>query len=336
MKQLVLSLQWNYVTIVHSNDRYGNDATDKIRQMISHDGVCIRSVLKYSHSSNNQVNLNELTDIVRNITVSAVKGVIFIGGSQAAANFMYVVDHEGKLLSDIPDFIFSEAVGLQQQVFMDVQNARVRPASKGALVLSPPSVNIKDFQNHWKSIFTNETKLNDESVTNPWLLNASRGLVSQLGKSKTVQMSDLPKLYISYRNHCFVSYAIKATYTLAKNVKEIFLRQCQNNDIDDCILRIKETTSDVFLENLQRIRVDFGRDFGEADIPELYSSSVLTFTETGDAKVEADGKSQYQVYNHRICPEDEKHFCFVKVRSNNLLFIITQGIGEPKKVVFQT
>jgi len=234
-----------------------------------------------------------------------IGGIVFIGGGQSGKQMIEIADSLKS--SSTPGFIFSEAIGLITDFFLDDHNRTIN-SSKGSLVMSPVKMAVEDFKQYWISLFTNTSKLYEESKTNPWL----KELFLKFSRCPLNDTSCSPMSENQVRTHLpedvFVSYGILAAYTMAKAVHQMHRRLCSGqNELCD---EFKTVPRGQYITELKEIAVDFQKDFGKASLTTTISS--LQFDENGNA-VFTESSPDYEVYNYRKCLSGEQSFCLVKV-----------------------
>jgi hypothetical protein len=233
-----------------------------------------------------------------------IGGIVFIGGGQSGKQMIEIADSLKS--SSTPGFIFSEAIGLITDFFRD-HNKTIN-SSKGSLVMSPVKMAVEDFKQYWISLFTNTSKLYEESKTNPWL----KELFFKFSRCTENDTSCSPMSENEVRMHLpedvFVSYGILAAYTMAKAVHQMHNKLCsgQNGLCDN----LEIVPRGQYITELKEIAVDFQTDFKKASLTTIIPS--LQFDENGNA-VFTESSPDYEVYNHRTCLSGEQRFCLVKV-----------------------
>ncbi|XP_062581190.1 uncharacterized protein LOC134242999 [Saccostrea cucullata] len=298
--QLLVRLEWSYIGIFHSGDAYGTDAASELSEALARKRICVAAT--YTCNNVHSKLRNHYHEILLNITTLKIKGIVLIGDAEMALAFIESIG-TGSFIQyhPIPSIIFSESIGLQTQTFINSDSGQVFPATKGAFVLSPPHKEIREFSEHWNSLFFNESKYKEEVISNPWLEHM------YIAKHK---YSNAKNFLTKYPASTFLRYAIMATYSVAKIIKDIHRDICSGRR--GLCTDMKENRGAEAIATAARTVVDFEKDFDQKARFENITEHI-SFSKGGDVNFHKSNLL-YEVYNYHA-PNKSGDFDFVKVAS---------------------
>lgn len=233
MIQSMKQLGWNRIALIYEDDRYGQDAANRLHQLAKPEDICIS--VKEAINVESGINIVEIANIFSTVILGeksrpVISGVVlFASSSTVKTIFRWIRNSD---LSPVPIFMLSEAMNLDTNMFKSV-TGDILPTAKGSLVFSPPYREVVEFTDHWQSIFTNATKFQKESESNPWLIDVFHSVTN----CDTRDCTFYPMTDEKYENefgsrHLFVSYAILAAHALAKGI-EIVEQNNQSRSINN-------------------------------------------------------------------------------------------------------
>jgi hypothetical protein len=284
--QLLESLEWTYIGIIHSGDSYGSDATQRLRQTLAKKHICVAVV--YQCNTVHSRSKNHYHEFLNNITSLNIKGIVLIGDAEMAQTFIKSIGDVSFFLYpvDLPSIIFSESIGLQPQNFKN-SDSQFYPAAKGAFVLSPPHKEVSEFSDHWKSLF-NESKCVEETETNPWL-------------KKMCKMCSTDDVERRCPSSNFISNAIMATYSIAKIIKNVHSKTCSGER--GLCTKMKDNSAADYIKMARKTEVDFEKDFGpKARLVNI--TDRISFSDGGDVTY-SKSDVLYEAYNLQFSNKDE-------------------------------
>ena len=310
-----MRLQWTYIYIIHSDDRYGIDGNALLTQSIDASYIHIAKVYSYRQLDTFNANYTELHSILDDIMTDATAtfhGVVLIGGTKAAfESVTYARKWSQKM-----GFIFSD--GIVSKPFYANELNSSKPL---ILSVSPVRTEVKEFVNHWNILQQNDTILQFEAQSNPLLLRFNFSYFPEHYRTThAMRMSsaadDKVKCQVIHTD-VYVNYAIRAVYSMAKAIKDVFLNKCSGK-LDQCFRNTSLTRSDNFmLDTVSNLVVKFRKDFRTTgtDIAE-FDDTTIEFDESGDNIFTSP---QFEILHYRRCP-DEDCYGFVKVNAITRIF----------------
>lgn len=299
--QLLAELEWTYIGLIHSGDAYGVDAARELSVALSKKRICIATV--YQHDSVSSTSRNHFHEFLYNVTEMNIKGIVFLGDVAMARLFIDSIEGGPFSQYSIPSIIFSESLGLQSEIFLNSDTNQIYPATKGAFALSPPHKEISEFSNHWNAMFSNLSKYQEEPQFNPWLQQ-----FINLGYHKILNVE---KLLTKYPSSTFVKYAIMATFSVAKIIKDVHKKTCYG--VSGLCPRMKGEGLSTYIEQAKRTVIDFEKDFPLKSKPRNLTEHI-SFSEEGDIQF-GNSVLMYEVYNYQA-PSNGTDFRFVNVSFN--------------------
>ncbi|XP_055997912.1 uncharacterized protein LOC125647262 [Ostrea edulis] len=287
--QLLIRLEWTYIGLFHSGDSYGIDATLGLRKALAKKRICVAAV--YQCNNVHSRSKNHYHEILHNITSLNLKGIVLIGDAEMALSFIESVGDGPFFQYPIPSIIFSESIGMQPQNFKIPNSGKFYPATKGAFVLSPPHKEVSEFSDYWRSLFINESKYEEERGTNPWL----KTMFDEFQKSFVAE--DFVRRYPSSN---FIPYAIMATYSIAKVIKNVHSQICSGKR--GLCTDMEENRGADYIEMARKTVVDFEKDFGpKAKFINL--TEQISFSVGGDVNF-SKSDILYEAYNIQSSNKD--------------------------------
>lgn len=167
--------------------------------------------------------------------------------------------------------------------------------------MSPPHKEMSEFSEYWNSMFSNVSKNQGDTQINPWLQQLMK---LQLGYN----ILNVDNLLTKYPSSTFVKYAIMATYSVAKTIKDVHQKVCRG--INGLCSEMKENRLSEFIEQARQTVVDFEKDFPQkAKLRNL--TERVSFSREGDIQFQNSGL-MYEVYNYQS-PSNGTNFEFINV-----------------------
>lgn len=300
MLDLLVDLGWTYIGLIHSGDAYGNDAARELSDALAERRICIAAV----YQCDSDISRARFHEILYNITALRIKGIVFIGAVSMVRSFIDSIERISFSQYSVPSIVFSESLGLQSEIFFNSESKEIYPAAKGSFAMSPPHKEMSEFSEYWNAMFANMSKNQDDTQINPWL---QQFMKLQLGYNKL----NVDNLLTKYPSSTFVKYAIMATYSVAKTIKDVHQKVCRG--ISGLCSEMKENRLSEYIEQARRTAVDFEKDFPQkAKLRNL--TERVSFTKEGDIQFQNSGL-MYEVYNYQS-PSNDTNFEFVNVGTN--------------------
>ncbi|KAL5010124.1 hypothetical protein ScPMuIL_012429 [Solemya velum] len=302
--QVIISLMktigWNYVAIIHEDDMYGRKGAYELKTLAEGQNICIPEVHALPIGQYGAVSVDLLKQIIMNLTINrraSIGGIIFFGSRKTVNTLLQVVKTLSDSITEVPAFIFSEAVNLHP---LDSQTIAV---GKGSYTVTPPKYNITDYRYYWVNLLQSRTDLLAESESNPWLLDLHEKVAGCRLTTNSTVCGGLSREQAekTYTDSVYTPFAMKAAYTMAKVMKVAAELNCVALNTECLSSSLKKSD---LLEVIQDIPVDFSVEFGVDTL-----GSIQSFDERGNVQVAA-GFPSYEVYNYQDCGD---LFCFKKI-----------------------
>ncbi|KAL5010700.1 hypothetical protein ScPMuIL_013005 [Solemya velum] len=300
MVELMRQLDWTYLAIYYENSNYGVEGVTQLETLAKPYGICVSIKMKVdAHQTTNEIETtirNGLTSL-QDKNGNDVGGVIFFGSSNIAK---IIVDQANTLSSNktLPVFVFSDAIATDGSIF-EYDNGSAKPAAKGLLHINPQHLYMSEFANHWKSIFDDPAKLQEESQTNSWLGDLDRQCPQNCSSQLQTQSG-------------YLEYAVRAAFTMAWMVKSIHSTVCGATPLGVCPSFCATLGTD-FIKQLETAEIETRLEFLPFYLNDM--DLVISFDNKHEI-VLPKGSTAYEVQNYKRCqgansPQDE--FCFTKV-----------------------
>ncbi|XP_053381789.1 uncharacterized protein LOC123540239 [Mercenaria mercenaria] len=311
MIQTMKELEWNRIAIIFEDDTYGREASTRLTLRAKQESICIS--MDSGIPVNNGVSANDISTLLNNIIYGStnspsINGIVYIGSSTFARSIFISLDNTG--FSAVPIVMLSEGINMQTSVFKS-HNGFARPAAKGSLVLAPSYLEVTEFADHWKAIFTNKTYFEKESVTNPWLIDLYHEITECEKRNCEFAVLTESEFGAAFgAQPLYVQYSILAAHALVKGIKELQEKHCPTPGFCDTF-KTEFRTGDL-LENIKDIDIDMSTDF-QWKLDSL-SSRKLQLTENNtDDVIKPNGQSNYQVFNYRTAHEVSSEFVLKRI-----------------------
>jgi len=314
MVSLMVELEWNYIAIIYDDDIYGTEGKTALTKKAAANSICVAATFAIPTGA---INVNDLKGMLNNIIQNAespISGVVVFTSDTHVTSIMSTATALQNEINDQISFIISEAVGLSDSYFKD-SNGNVYKTSKGVYVVSPPQLEIEEFELYWTGTFQNVSTLVDESRTNKWLRNVfqyySGCLPTTNSQDPGCQELDTSKLALASQKSAWTSYAIEAAYVVADVIKELHTSLCSGKEglcteMKTALHRNKAS----LINKMNGLSVDF-RQF--PFVPKTLKNIRLSFPGINDAKYQEEFPD-YEVYHYRRCLQNSNLFCFEKVK----------------------
>lgn len=293
-------LGWNYVAIIYEADSFGKNAAEELKLLANTEKICTPLFRELPVVSNGAIKTNELQSIIKNITLSGIGGLVFLGSSNKASVLLTTIQGISTEIAETPSLIFS-GDSLSRDVFVDDTNSVV-DVGKGSFVVSPTQRQIPEFDSHWKSLFENTTLLLENTSSNSLLLDVFEEVTNC--RPSNIQSCDATDGHMKTLSTIseYTSYAIEAAFVVAKSISLAVNRHCKSNN--------KCKPSDV-LQAMESVSVNFRQDFDTSDFGDLvvqfYDNSIvmqdgIPIYDLYNFQNSADGFNLLKVtFTHRLC-----------------------------------
>ncbi|XP_076468231.1 uncharacterized protein LOC143299032 [Babylonia areolata] len=307
--KLLKALHWNYIAIIYDDHDYGRLAFDHLRRLAVANHICVpfhTQVPLDPRRKEFAEKAGAITDVVRD---KMITGIVFIGSRATAREFLIKLQTRALF----PRFIFSEAVGLEDSVFMHVNN--VLSLTKGAFVVTPPSRALPEFRHFWNDVWSNRTLFMSEAERNPWLgqyfHELNKGCSAEDDNCWSNSLSRRPLLDDNTR-WLFEYYNVKGVAVFAVFLKKLTVDYCQGQGLCTKLREVLMNERQTVQKLLQTYDFNLEEEF--LNVTSAFKNSTfVSFDDDGEV-VEHGGSSavsKYDVYNFQRCQNDE--FCFKKV-----------------------
>lgn len=310
----MVELEWNYIAIIYDDDIYGTEGKTALTTKATANSICVAATFAIPTGA---VNVNDLKGVLQSIiqnTESPISGVVVFTSDTHVTSIMSTATALKNAVNDQISFIISEAMGLSDSYFKN-SNGDIFTTSMGVYVVSPPQLEIDEFELYWKSTFQNVSTLVDESRTNKWLRDVfqyySGCLPNTNSQDPGCSELDTSKLELVSQKSAWTSYAVKAAYVVADVIKELHTSLCSGQQGLCTQMKTALHTNKASLINKMH---DLSVDFGQFPfVPETLKNIKFSFPGINDAKYQ-EGFPDYEVYHYRKCLQNSNLFCFEKVK----------------------
>ncbi|XP_053382572.1 uncharacterized protein LOC128549591 [Mercenaria mercenaria] len=310
MVKSMVKLDWNRIAVVYEDNVYGQDGYTRLKARVEQEGICI--ALTRTITINNGINANEISQILQDITVGVpnsrppINGIILIATSSVANSVILSLDQSK--YSSFPIIMFSEGTNLDGRVFKQF-NGDVIAKSKGSLVLAPPYREVLEFTEHWNSIFTNASKFNLESTSNPWLLDVFYKITSCAAQDCDIRVltNEEMKEYFS-QQPLFVSYAVIAAHAMVKAAINLRPSYCLTQS-NPCTGFVNNFHQGDMINAIKGMDINFQNDFSWT--PDSLKNERFATDQTGEITQQDDVPS-YELFNIQT-PGQSKEILFEKI-----------------------
>ena len=302
-------MEWNYVAVLYVNDTYGKGAFQEFKNVAKLESICIAFSSAIGLGDHGELNPSEISRdidrIIRN-PESPIIGTIIFGSSTIARSVLLSVQSLAQQLSFDMTFIFSEGVDLDSNTFHD--HGQIMDFAKGAYIVSPQFITVKNFSLHWKDIFRNQIYLSKETGSNPWLEETFKTFHScdiSLDISKCIPTTEGMQRAI-YESK-YTGYVIQSVLALAKIIKDVHNETCHDGGVCEELLSILRDNKGELIKRASMMTLDYRHEFQDLDIDE-----ELEFRMATDVK-RIHNHEDYAVHKLQTCQNDQDSLCIKKV-----------------------
>lgn len=313
MVTLLKKLEWNYIVVIYNMDTYGKEGYESLKTRVKNENICIRSSFGIQIDENGAVTSSALRTFLDNTAQLSVTGAVVFSTAVHIKILLNAANLRLTETSDQISFLFSEGIDLTRSSVRDNVDNVYEPA-KGAYVTAPPRSFVNEFENYWKNMFKNVSRLVEESETNTWLKNVfsfySDNSCFPSNDSSNPGCDELTQSEIEKigENNLYTSYAIESASLLGKLFKDVHTIKCSGSDgFCENMKSVIYNEKGFILDQIKDISVDLKKEM--SFLPEVLENKTLSFANTADVIVD----TQYNVYNTRKCLTDDSKFCFVEI-----------------------
>lgn len=272
----------------------------ELQSLASDHHICVSKMNAITIDTEGRINSGQIRDILVKYMVQSqqMEGVIYFGGKFVANQVFAILEHLS--YNNIPIFILSESVELQTDVFHSASSS-VFQKSKGALVMSIPYREHKEFAEYWQELFTNITLIREAAVANPYLIDVFKRYTScNLTTTECSAMSVERITELSSPQPVYVSYALLAAHTLVQALTRTYNTGCGGASC---------RTLDEFRQNFYPNKPFLSMSGLKVSFNNVY----LAFYSSSPNPVPTGNSTEYEVYNFRSDVNKSGAFSFVKV-----------------------
>jgi len=257
----MLKLGWNRIAIVHENNDYGTRLRDVLTLRIREEDICISQTETLEVL--NGVSSKQLTKIVASIIMNQVYGIVFIGSASVASTLLRTIDESE--FSNYPVVMLSERSALRTDVYYGAGGVALNRAL-GTLSVSPLYVNVPEYINHWRSIFTDSNIFQNKSTLNPWLRNVYNDVMecdTEPCPFTALTSEEFDQRFKFHIDDVYVYYSILATHVAVKATHNVYNSICpQSQETRQPCNDFKEGfTPGSIITALHNLTVQFKSDF---------------------------------------------------------------------------
>nr|XP_006825288.1 PREDICTED: metabotropic glutamate receptor 3-like [Saccoglossus kowalevskii] len=204
--ELLLKFKWNYISIVNSDESYAKNGVKYLKAEIAkHDDICIATSLEVSRFNSEE----EIDGIVNTLREHGNAKVVVVFSVPLEANMLMSAVRRANA-SDEFVWIASDAWGPNLHLYGNL------PAAVGGLFIKIYSQEVRDFENYFKSLNTNNRQ------NNPWF-----GKFWDRYLKCTLTDTCLENPYIpGFSKESLVSLIIDAVYTFAHGLEAARYNLC--------------------------------------------------------------------------------------------------------------
>lgn len=245
-------LNWNRISIIHENNLYAVNGAKRLQQECEKRGICV--VGSYGITTENGININEITVAINKMTDTKTTGVVFFGGSTTANAFFQ--DLNTKSLAQIPIVMVSEGVNMDKDAFRSF-SGNVFQKAQGSFGVAPLYRQVEEFKTYWKSIFTTASNFNSSIASNPWLQDVFDELISCKQtdcRFQTIDQNTIDKYFDT--QPLFLQYAILAAHVMAKTIRNY----CESKP-SICYGILDDFKAGDLISKTKGLTIDFENDF---------------------------------------------------------------------------
>lgn len=302
--KVLSEIDWDYVTVVYTNDAYGKGAYNEIRPRLDAADICLTKALSISPTDVSSDALNKLLD---QIMATDTTGVIYLGNHIIAPALLKISEsHQsaGKL-----QWVFTDSLPL-------ISTFPNQKYPRGIISVVPGARKITEFEDHWVRIDEN-----DPSPENPWFKefymteNRCRlpGVTSEPFSSyEPCQPISETDKRDSFLQDIFVEPAVHAVYTYARALRSAHTLLCSGQP--GLCQQLKSLSMADFYESYLK---DVKFTYGKAERVESLASYGLE-PYNAPATVEYDDNGDivgpvFDIYNFNNYPDSDFRFRKVSI-----------------------
>ena len=261
MVQAMQNLGWNRIGIIHEDNDYGRRLRDVLTSQLRKEGICISQTEALNVQSG--ISSQQLTKSVESIIMDQVYGIVFLGSASVASALLRTIDESD--FSNYPVVMLSERSALRNDVYYGAGGAVLNRAL-GTLSISPQYINVPEYKNHWRSIFTDSAIFLNRSTANPWLRNVYNDVMECDAEPCTftaLTSEEFDQRFKFHKDDVYVYYAILAAHVIVKATQNVYTSICpQGQGTSPICIAFKERfTPGSIISALHNLTVDFKSDF---------------------------------------------------------------------------
>ncbi|KAK3610909.1 hypothetical protein CHS0354_018815 [Potamilus streckersoni] len=311
MEHLLVAMNWTYFAVIYDDDAYGHEGVRHLESVSKQRGICLIEKIAIDTQLSYQETTSKLNETFISLVnqPSPVLGVVVFGGTQLSASLLDVMNKSLNNVQKFPILILSEAA-------MDVGMFAVNwpTVLAGSFALNPPRRQIEKFEIYWESLYKNQTKLREEAVKNPWLLDVFELVSNPNCRPSNITCGQLPQNILDsiLVPTPFVHFAIQATIVLIEAIKNVYNYKCNNADLCSSFLNVSRTE---ITNKLAFSKVEL--DAFPLNIKSFQGISVI-FNGSVDAEPQQQSNS-YVVFNCQENIDRIRDDCFKEVGNYNRL-----------------
>ena len=331
---LMKELSWNRIAIVYEDDTYGRDGAISLHEHAETNLICVSKMFAISVTVDGDVSLVQINAGLDEIMLQSpvIEGVILFASKPVANKVLFAVDNKG--VANVPLFILSESVGLQDDVFRS--SGTILEKTKGSMSVSVAYTEVTSFTEYWLSLFTNQALFDANVGLNPWLYDVLADVTGCDQPSSCSVMTAQEAESKFPKQSVYLKYGIVAAHTMAKALLQVYNKLCSETS-NDCLTDFKNNFKPhLMTDEMKDLSVDFGTDFEPVVSVEPLTTTQyqLTFGNLSDPTSRSD-QDIYQVYNYRQQPNGGPNdfslleVCFQSCHLHlNLLYIIYKELKQ--------
>ncbi|XP_055958800.1 metabotropic glutamate receptor 3-like [Patella vulgata] len=266
MLQLMLELKWNYVGIIYEDNDYGNDAAQQLRVLATAKGICI----PVYHSFNSINSQESFKTFLKDVLDLKLGGIIYIGDDGLVKSLLEL----STSISHDTEIIMSESNRLSSYYLKRIANEYFSIA-RGMLVTSVPKIDINEFDEYWRNIYT-------MNFSHTWV-NVIPNIAQEIPQQSV-----------------YMNYAVKGILILANLFKKLQQKTCTN--VNDIICsQLRQLPKQTYIDELGQSRTNLTEAFPFTDHMFLNTvSQDITFGENREI-IYGPEYQTYEIYNFQQC-----------------------------------
>lgn len=260
MIQSMMQLQWNRIAIIYEDDLYGRDASARLISRAKQESICVSTARGIDVHSG--IIIKEVSNVLTEIVVGtgtrpSIHGIVYIGSTSLSRTIFLTLGKFG--VSSVPIVMLSEGINMDTTVFKQYAGGVISEA-KGSLVFAPPYREVSEFSIHWKDIFTNASYFEEESTSNPWLVDVFYAVTNcEERDCAFIALTDAQYNAVFKTQPLYVQYAILAAHALVKATTELQEGVCSSSSPCDAF-KTKFRPGKV-VETIKKLEINLATDF---------------------------------------------------------------------------